>query len=1058
MRAMQSFKGIASNWLTAVAEKQLDMTFQVVETNRSDSLAHCISTLAFDLGIKVFSVEYPNKVIADPLEIFHIITRWYGDTYGYEIVESLIESCCYPMHQETIKKWYHREFHYRKEPILYDEAGYEELEFFSSLEIMLDEFAKRKPFVILISQLDNAPVHVMTSLNRLLDSRNISGTWGVMGFVQQVRRPRRMEENGAWHDCLRRLERQGLILPFQVEKKSEDAFLWHHPASLKSFEEQFRMITLAADMFAYQDVIRMVEHVRRKYNDKHNGQMLFLSAFCSLMSGDHDTAVRDFSKVQNRLQSTENQAILLASYFWQSICYTLKSQEKYARGAQEQCEKLALEYDEHRWYVLSQFSAFYINAHIAQHQLTQASLESLRFLLSELGYNNMLSLLLTQVYSHTEHYDQVSSKTYLKNCVLSLRSARTKKNMLGISMALHAMGVVYMRIGNFKQTQRLYQLSLNIRERYQRNADLVPMLNGLGYFLVGQEEWQKAWSLFDRALSLLIEHRNFNEVSITLYNFVWLYTQSGSIQRALDTMNDLLELMRIRGVESVPFRNLKDLYVLKGWLHILLQQPIQARYCLIRIQAYTQLHQTSFSKVLHDILAARIALYEDEKTLAMRDNTSAYTQILKIDDLDLYMDTSLKLEIARMFVDLGRKEDATPIFSALRTKARDFQLDALAQRISRASLGISSLSESQVPKIAQPYQVLLELAQKDTQLASLQHELSDLHQVNLLVETSASEPDLMRFLSHTIDILDRRIPAGEFALIIRSNEKSEQPIQYVVSNELPNLITSAWQDKLEKCPPKETYFENNGDQCAAWPLRMETADTGWLVISGDIHQKTVWNVDFLSLLAQQLGLILDRRLREAFLEHRNKTDLLTGVMNREGLFERLKKQFSQMQRDPEQDFALCYFDLDHFKYFNDQFGHELGDRVLKNLVQCVEHQLRGMDELGRLGGDEFIILLRQANQKDLELLLERLRAAVASPDWWLPLLVEPGNQNPVPKEEWISASFGAVIVDNWPAKGISRIDLLAQGDAAMYEAKAKGRNCVVIKTFDVPGPKEDLRQ
>jgi diguanylate cyclase (GGDEF)-like protein len=1054
---MQSYLSVVENWLSAVAEQQLDTTFQVVETNSSDVLVQKLLVHADRNAIQTFTIEYHAKLVADPFDIIHSILNWYGESFGHEKIVELIDRTAYSLQVEVLKHWYQRESFHRSEPLLYDEAGYEQTEFFESIEALLHELAQWKPFVIIINHIDFAPAHLMELLSRFLESSHKQSRWGVLGFIQQSRRSQVAKEDSAWFSCLKQLERSGLVLPVTIDHKTDQPFDWQTPTTLKKFSDQYRMIVTAADMFAYQDVIRMVRQVRQKYNDQHNGQLLFISAFSSLMKGDLDIAEKDFAKVQNRLQATGNQAILIASYFWLSICYTLKSQEKFARGAQEQCEKLAIEYDDSRWYALSQFAAFYIDAHIAQHHLTQSSLESLRYLLSELGYTNILSLLLTQVYSHSDHYDQVSSKTYLNNCVQALRYSRKRRNMLGISMALHAMGVVYMRTGNFSQTRRLFEFSLNIREQYQRKADLVPMLNGLGYFLVGQEDWLKAWKLYDKALSLLIKHRNFNEVSITLYNFAWLYSQSGNVQRALDIMNDLLELMRIRGVESVPFRNLKDLYVLKGWLHMTLQQPIQARYCLTRVKKLQHLHQTSFSQILSKILSARIAYTEDEKPLAIRDNHQALALVNESNDLDTYLDSTLRLEISRLFVDLGRRDDATPILSALRKKAFDFNLDTLAQRISKASLGITSTSVSIVPNITQPYHILLELAQKEAQMTRLQHELSDIHQVNLLVQKSATEPDLKKFLAQSIDILDRRVPANDFGILVKSHENMDHAVEYRVTNEVSETVVDGWLACLKGKRPTDVRFEFGGHHCAAWPLNMGSAEVSWLVVSGDSHQQAVWNESLLKLVAQQLGLILDRRLREALLEHRNKTDLLTGVLNRAGIYGRLKKIFAQMQRQPTQPFALCYFDLDHFKYFNDQFGHELGDRVLENLVKCIEQQLRGSDELGRIGGDEFIILLKDSGSNEVKPLLERLRSVIAAPDWWLPLVTgaEDTSNNPVPQNEWISASFGVVYVDHWPEEGLNEIELLAQGDAAMYEAKAAGRNCVIVKDYRTSDSKTD---
>lgn len=1046
---MDAFTSIATNWLDAVVNQQLDLPIQVIETNRSDALASIIEKLATEKDVYVFAMAYQENLVSDPLEIFHRVLSWYESKFGSDLVESMIESTFYSLHVDVAKAWYRRERHFRKEPILYDESGYEALEFYKSLRRLLYKLSQKHPFVVVLDQFDDAPVQVIEALNQLMDSPFKGSSWGVMGLLKMSRNTRKLNENSSWNDCLLRLERLGLILPLEIDVEVEETFVWDKPRNLKTFEEQIRMLMSATDMFAFRDVTRIVEQVRRRYSDRNNGQMLFLSAFCSLMSDDLDASVRDFTKAQNRLQATQNEAVLLASYYWLSMCYTLKSQEKYARAAQEQCEKLALEYEDRRWYVLSQFMAFYIDAHIAQHKITQSSVESLRHLLSGMNYKNMLALLYTQVYSQSELHNEITSRQYLQNCVDALRIYRTYRNMLGVSIALHAMGVVYMRVGNFRQTKRLYELSLDIREQYQRSADLVPMLNAMGYFLSGQEEWTQAWHHYDRALSMLIEHRNFNEVSVTLYNFIWLYAQSGNTQRALDVMNDLLELMRVRKIDAVPFRNLKDLFVLKGWLHVQLDQPIQARYCLVRLQQMKSLHATSFTMILKSLLSARLHVHDSESHLALKDLNAAKKMLNEVTDLDLYISGFLKLELARLWLKIGRTHEAEPIFTKLRVKAHRLKLDTMAQRVSRASLGITGFTETLLPNIQQPYQVLVELANKETQLVNMQHEISEIYQANLLVDLSADEPVLEKFLQKVINVLDRRVPAEDFAIFLKNGDPSLQPIDLLISNDLSKRKQLGWQERLKTAPASPFTFEMFETHCAAWPLKMGSIDEAWLVLAGDEQQKEVWNTAFLNLVSQQLGLILDRRLREAFLEHRNKTDLLTGVLNRAGLFERLKKQFRLMQREPKQSFALCYFDLDHFKYFNDQFGHELGDRVLKNLVHCVNDQLRATDELGRVGGDEFIILLRDARESDLAHLLERLRASVASTHWWLPLLVDGsvGSENPVPQSEWISASFGVVVVNEWPANGISRIDLIAQGDEAMYEAKSAGKNCVVIRPF-----------
>jgi len=383
---MQVFQTITQSWLKAVAEKQLDVPLQVIETDCSSAMAQYVEKEAALLNVHVFSIEYHAKMMCDPMAAFYQIARWYGDTFGDAEVERLIEQNCYSLHIDILKAWYHSTYFYRKEPLLYDEAGYEEIELYLSLVKLLNRFSQLQPFVVMFNHIDNAPDHLLTAFNKLLGFRRVLSQWGFLGFVAHSGKSNRLRHSDSWQNCLRLLERQGLILPMEFELETRANYQWYKPKSLTTFEQQYQMILSAADYFAYQDVIRMVAQVRKKYNDQHNGQLLFISAFCSLMKGDLDDAQRDFVKVQNRLQATENQAILTGSYFWLSICFTLKSQEKQARAAQEQCEKLALEYSDKRWYALALFAGFYTDAHITQHKLNQSALESLRFMLTELGY------------------------------------------------------------------------------------------------------------------------------------------------------------------------------------------------------------------------------------------------------------------------------------------------------------------------------------------------------------------------------------------------------------------------------------------------------------------------------------------------------------------------------------------------------------------------------------------------------------------------------------------------------------------------------------------------
>jgi diguanylate cyclase (GGDEF)-like protein len=164
------------------------------------------------------------------------------------------------------------------------------------------------------------------------------------------------------------------------------------------------------------------------------------------------------------------------------------------------------------------------------------------------------------------------------------------------------------------------------------------------------------------------------------------------------------------------------------------------------------------------------------------------------------------------------------------------------------------------------------------------------------------------------------------------------------------------------------------------------------------------------------------------------TDPLTGLPNRNLLFERLSQEVSRSKRNG-QPCALAILDLDDFKSFNDRFGHLAGDQLLRVVANAIRRSTRDTDLVARYGGEEFVIVLPGSNRDVATRCLERIRFEVAQ--------ARVGS-NP----ETRSASIGAVIFDPVSQPSIGMLPLLRNADAALYSAKAAGRNRLVL----VQGP------
>ncbi|MEO0574567.1 MAG: GGDEF domain-containing protein [Pseudomonadota bacterium] len=165
------------------------------------------------------------------------------------------------------------------------------------------------------------------------------------------------------------------------------------------------------------------------------------------------------------------------------------------------------------------------------------------------------------------------------------------------------------------------------------------------------------------------------------------------------------------------------------------------------------------------------------------------------------------------------------------------------------------------------------------------------------------------------------------------------------------------------------------------------------------------------------------RQREQLI-HLATKDPLTGAGNRRALGTKLREIIAQHQREPVTA-SLLLLDLDHFKRVNDQYGHAAGDLVLVGLVQVIEQRIRETDSVYRIGGEEFLIVAERMDDAAAQLLAEDLRVLVAA--------ARLAETHPVTVSVGVAQLGPGENADDW----------LRRGDNALYEAKDRGRDCVV---------------
>lgn len=268
---------------------------------------------------------------------------------------------------------------------------------------------------------------------------------------------------------------------------------------------------------------------------------------------------------------------------------------------------------------------------------------------------------------------------------------------------------------------------------------------------------------------------------------------------------------------------------------------------------------------------------------------------------------------------------------------------------------------------------------------------------------------------------------AEIMFGVRSFEAVGRPLRSVLGS---SLLTAQRMRNVKNVLKGKVFHDQSWDDgnryflVSALPLYgLESTITGGILTVVDVTRQ------------QRAEEQIARQLRELNVAHEElrvlnqrlaalaTTDALTGIPNHRALQDRLSEMIHAADRGG--GLGLAMVDVDHFKLFNDEFGHQAGDEVLKAVASTLRDKLRRNDFVARYGGEEFCILFKDVDEAKAKELSERLRRAIAQ----LPC-----------EHRAITASFG---VASFGPKTRNAAMLLRAADEALYAAKEQGRNRVV---------------
>lgn len=302
-----------------------------------------------------------------------------------------------------------------------------------------------------------------------------------------------------------------------------------------------------------------------------------------------------------------------------------------------------------------------------------------------------------------------------------------------------------------------------------------------------------------------------------------------------------------------------------------------------------------------------------------------------------------------------------------------------------------------------------------------------LEQLNRVVPYDSASVQLLR--QGFLEVVGGRGWPDQDAVVgMRFPVPADNPNTRVIQDRQSVIVNNTSQQHLDF---HQSGISNHNGSWLGTPLVIHEQVIGMLAV----HKKnpnfyTPVHARLITAFADHVAIAIENARLFTEVQTKAITDSLTGLYNRRGLFELGQRELDRMRRY-ERPLAAIMLDIDYFKKVNDTYSHAIGDQVLKELAARCQSHLREIDILGRYGGEEFAILLPEADQHNARLVAERMRKHMTD---------RPVQTDHGPISITISLGVTAATQDT-----LDLAILLDRADTAMYAAKQSGRNRVAVR-------------
>lgn len=1057
--------------------------------------------------VKIY--EFKKNTMEEPYNpFFSWIRELYREFYCDEDIDDFLISCeVYPLHRLMIKHYIENGYFYREENIIFREIKFEKEKILQSIINILRYISKEHRIVLILNKLHLAQKSTIRLVQNIINS-GINNNLSLIGIYNETFAVASyMRED--WSALIKAIDSSKWVIECDADEVNTSKSIFQLDdsihTSVNTFEPNLdnidRYIVLANNMMltiAMEDAVyflnilyNKVEFDNASMDNKKRIDFLLLLAMSYAYNGEFKSAYIICQKIHDSEFLFQDIESLYFYNYILAIIRLYSAQKEAALSAISSAKLLAKTMEDNNKIVRIEMLKLMVlldgcqdillwdsNLVIPEQLLELAKLNNQK---NHLAYAYLFGFFDTSVFE--SHTTNIEKQSYFN---LGMNIAKEVGNLDLQILAFQRNGAIASAYGKFEDIVFYYEKCLEIMHGQNRIEDEAQIYNGIGYSCIIHGRYELANQFFLKAVNISIELENPYYIMESVYNIAINAVSVSDYEQVVRNIQLLLKMMSIVNATRIRISNKSKIYGLLIYAYIKQGKIYDAK-----------LYFDKMRTILGHILEKSepdINLWEDDMFLYY-----LIRGMLKRED-------GLFEEAAEMFgrgKHIWNQSHSKQVYIYCRFIEEEAMLYKLMGDLVKSDevlkTGIAFCDKYSFSDNGEKLKkMLLNIEDNSTNNTDIEY-LSDKEMKNLLniaglhrlKEELDSKNKTIKFFESWVELLNQDVDSVDSfiynAMILLQNtflldelvylevdnndvylkykdksmEFNSAQAKYIVDyfkTHSKRIVISRFDKAYNYYSELMSIFSNNGvlSMVAVPFYKNEKLKSVFIAINGkhmnyteNLNIFTDENANIFRTAFSELLQAINRETIKKQLEKSSITDVLTGLYNRQGMKKYIEKiistDFKQNIVERKKQISILYMDLDHFKYCNDNFGHDVGDMVLVEFSRILEKVVDKNDCVIRYGGDEFILILRNSSEdKSIETaknILQELSIKKGFVD-----VIEKAYGEPVSikSENILTCSIGIACGEITNVSEINRI--LKKADEALYDVKNNSKNNYLISS------------